>query len=267
MGWNFCIATESDREQAKLLNPAESSSEDSAGFNTGIHSLSRQFSYALFREDGLLQKGLVENELEALNPDSIDDPEHWQSRNPQQLLEIFCKVKGRLEQEQELIPVDHFLWYVDEQGKRWNGSTQITLPFGGVELKLPHNPIVKLDGGHHDPNHRWELRQYDVHIDADLLAQLNLEMERAVENCRLENGIESLDSTFSISSPGVSAIDPLVKVPTGWIPVQPVLEVLGYRVEVQSEDALSSFQADLDTAIRYCEQAIRMNAPFYWLIQ
>lgn len=267
MGWSFCIATESDRERARLLNPAESSDEDYDLFYTGINSLSRQFSYALFREDGLLQKGLVENEVEALNPDSIDNPEHWRPRNPQQLLEIFCRVKEQLEQDNEQMPVDHFLWYVDEQGKRCNGSTQITLPFGGIELKLLHSPIVKLDGGHHGSNHRWELRQYDVHVDADLLAQFNFEMERMVENYRLENGIESLDSTFSISFPGISAIDPLVAVPTGWIPVQPVLEVLGYQVEVQSVDALSSFQPDLDTAIRCCEQAICVSTPFYWLIQ
>ncbi|MBD2258294.1 hypothetical protein [Pseudanabaena sp. FACHB-2040] len=144
---------------------------------------------------------------------------------------------------------------------------QITLPFEGIELKLPHSPIVKLDGGHHNPNHRWELRQYDVHIDADLLTQFNLEGQRKVENYRMKNGIESLDSTFSISLPSVSAIDPLVEIPTEWIPVQPILEVLGYRVEVQSVNALSSFQPDLDTAIRCCEQAIRLNTPFYWLIQ
>lgn len=196
MGWNFCIATESDRERARLLNPVESSDEDYDLFNAGINSLSRQFSYGLLSEDGLFQKGLVESEVEALNPDSIDDPEHWRSRNPQQLLEIFRRVKERLEQENELMPVDHFLWYVDEKGERCNGSTTITLPFGGTELKLPHSPMVKLDGGHHDPNHRWELRQYDLRIDADLLAQFNLEIERKVENYRIENNIESPDSTW-----------------------------------------------------------------------
>ncbi|MEO0456595.1 MAG: hypothetical protein AAF152_08430 [Cyanobacteria bacterium P01_A01_bin.114] len=261
MGWNFCIATESDCEQAKLLNPLESSDEDYELFYAGINSLSRQFSYALAKEGGLLQKGLVENEIEALNSDDIDSPDHWRPRNPRQLMRIFCRAKERLKQENEQMPVDHFLWYVDEQGKRLNGSTQITLPFVGIELKLPHGSIVKLDGGHHNPNHRWELRKYDVHIDADLLAQFHLEIDRY----RVENDIELHEGAFSISMPGVSAIDPLVEVPIEWIPVQPVLEVLGYRVEVQSVDALSSFEPELDRAICCCEQAIRMNVHLYWL--
>lgn len=244
MGWNFCIATESDRERyRRLLNLVEPPDEDYDEFYAGVNSLSRQFSYALFR-DGLLQKGLDENEVEAFSPDGIDDPEQWQPRDPQQLLEIFRKVKERLGEENEQMPVDHFLWYVDEQGRRCGGSTQITLPYGGIEMKVPHPPMVKLDGGHHDLDHRWELRQYDVHIDPELLAQ--------------SKGFSFL---------GFPGINPIVEVPMEWIPVRPVLEVLSYRVEVESINSLSSFQPDLDLAIHCCEEAIRLNTSFYWLME
>ncbi|MGD1855159.1 MAG: hypothetical protein ACFB2W_13015 [Leptolyngbyaceae cyanobacterium] len=265
MGWNFCIATESDREQAKRLRTVDSADEDYELFNTSINSLSRQFSYALSKRNELLQSFFEEKEAEALNADDIEYPNHWQPRNPQQLLEIFCKVKEQLEQENGQMPVNHFLWYLDEQGNRYNGSTKITLPFQGIELKLPHDPIVKLDGGHHDPEHRWELRMYDVHIDADLLTQFQLEIERKMERYHMENDIEPSDDTLPMAFQGGSAIDPLVEVPVKWIPVQPILEVLGCQIEVQSIDSLAALQPDLDTAIYCCEQAIRLNAPLYWL--
>ncbi|HIK14177.1 MAG TPA: hypothetical protein IGS53_02575 [Leptolyngbyaceae cyanobacterium M33_DOE_097] len=249
------------------MNHDEASDEDYDQFYEAVTSLSRQFSYALLRKSGQLWKGLTENEVKALDPDEIGDPDKWQPRDPQQLLEIFCRVKERLEKENEQLPVDHFLWYIDEEGERCNGSTQITLPPGGIELKLPHDPIVKLDGGHQDVNHRWELRKYDVHIDANLLAQSNREMEREIENYCKENGIDRLNGTFSVAFSGTSRIDPLVEVPVEWIPVQPVLDVLGYRVEVESVDALSTFQADLDTAMICCKQAIRVTSPLYWLMQ
>lgn len=268
MSWSFCIATEAARNQAIQVHPAEISEED-RDFSAEITSLSSHFSYELFYENGLLQRGLSQDEVKALEPDSrgFDNPAQWRPRNPQQLLEIFSRLKNRLAQENEQMPVDHFLWYIDREGGRWNGSTQITLPFGGIELRVPHNSMVKLEGGHRDPNHRWELRQYDVHVDADLLAQYLRETEREIESYRMQSGSKfANDGSAEAFAFVTSANLPLVEVPIRWIPVQPVLDVVGYRIEVQSIDALSSFQSDLDATIRCCEQATQMNAPLYWLI-
>jgi hypothetical protein len=274
VGWNFCIAMESDRQQARLLNSVESSEEEHELFYQRTIGLSRHFSYALFNDDGELRRWLTKKESNVIFANSMDDPDSWEPSDPQQLRKIFCKIKKRLKQESEKMPVDHFLWYIDETGERWNGSTQITLPFGGITLELPQDPIVKLDGSHNDPDHRWELRQYEVRIDPDLLAQYKYHTAHEVEKYFAENSAELLNSDFdsvdnitSIAFIGTtSPIDPLVKVPIEWIPVEPVPEVLGHRVEVESIDALSLFQADLDTAIECCEEAIRLDSPFYWLI-
>lgn len=278
MGSNLCIANEIAREQAKLLYRDEDledqDSEEDDLFDDNVFSLGRLFSYALLREDGQLWKGLAKDEIEALQTDSIDDPEHWQPRNAQQLLEIFRQVKERLERENEQMPVDHLLWYVDEEGNRFNGSTKLTLPWGGIQLLAPPNPFVRLDGDRHDPEHRWELCQYNLRIDADLLDQSNRATMRNIENFLKEKGINSLDNissigseTVSISFETVSQIDSIVAEPAGWIPVQPVLDMLGWRVEVKSKDALDSFLPDLNLAIECYEEAISENTPFYWLVQ
>ncbi|MBW4622181.1 MAG: hypothetical protein KME17_22860 [Cyanosarcina radialis HA8281-LM2] len=268
MGWNLCIATECERERAKLMQSHEASDDENEDlFYEGFTSLSRQFSYGLLRDDGEFYKDLTKDELEALEPDDIECPERWQARNPQRLLEILCAVRERLERENEQMPVAHFLWYIDETGRRWNGSTQITLPFGGIELKVPHNPIVKLDGGHNNPDRRWDLCQYDVRVDANLLAQYNRELQDYCTKYAAELGIDPLNTAFSICGGSFSQIEPLVEEPVGWIPVQSVLDVLGYRVEVESEDALATFQPDLKAAIECCEQAILTGTPIYWLME
>lgn len=266
MGWNLCIAIESDRNKAKLLKQNQALNEDDDDenedeydlFYDGITSLSRQFSYALLRDYGQFRMWLSDHEVKALAPDSLDDPDCWQPRAPQQILEILCRLRKRLERENEQIPMDHFLWYIDEQGRRGNGSTRITLPFGGIQLKVPHDPIVKLDGGHHDPDHRWDLRKYDVRVDANLLAQLNCESE----GISIKDGNNVQISTYYSY---VSRIDPLVEEFVGWIPVQPVIEILSYRIEVESVTALTMFEPELDRAIEYCEQAICTGSPIYWL--
>lgn len=281
MGWNLCIATENDRNKAKLLKQNQALNDDDYDdddededdededeydlFYEGITSLSRHFSYALLRDHGQFRKWLSDHEVQALEPNSLDDPDRWQPRDPQQILEILCRLRKRLERENEQMPVDHFLWYVDEQGRRWKGATQITLPFGGIQLKVPNDPIVKLDGGHHDPDHRWELRKYDVRVDANLLAQLN----RESEDIRTKHGdnVQIANDAYVSRISYVSRIDPLVNEPVGWIPVQPVIEVLGYRVEVKSENALARFQPDLNSAIECCEQAICTGSPIYWLME
>lgn len=239
MGWNLCIAIERDHKSAT--------------------SLSRHFSYQLLRDYGELRKWLTEREVEDLQPNSVDDIDHCPSRDPRYFLEILFRVRERLEQESEQMPVDHFLWFVDEKGKRWNGSTTIRLPFGGIELKVPHSPMVKLDGGHHNPEHRNELCHYNLRVDPDLLAQLMREWEKI----RVEHGFA--DGVYAAGGSFGPRTNPLVEEYIGWIPAQPILNVLGYQVEVQSVDALSSLRPDLDEAIECCEQAIHAGQPLYWL--
>jgi hypothetical protein len=263
MGWNLCIAAERDRERALALDQLgdRTPEDDCEAFDQGLTSLDRHFSYELLRDYGQLRKHLTPEEVEALEPDHIDSPDRWQARDPDRLLAILRGVRERLDRENDLLPLDHFLWFVDEEGKRWNGSTQITLPFGGIELKVPHGPIVKLDGGHRDPKHRNELREYEVRVDPDLLAQFN----REVEQYEMEHSLEG--ESFTFFGPFGPRTEPLVEKPKGWVPVQPVLDVLGCRVEVETVDAQSALRPDLDRAIERIEQAKQSGSPLYWLMQ
>ena len=179
MGWNLCIATEGDRKRAIALNQQSelTNSDNFAALEERIVSLSRHFTYELLHDGGQLWKYLTPEEVNLLTPDYIGEPVRWQPRDPEQLLITVCKVQELLREENGQLPLNHFLWFVDNDNKRQNGSTEITLPFGGIELKVPHDPIVKLDGGHHDPEHRHELRRYKMHIDLELLAQFNCEMK------------------------------------------------------------------------------------------
>jgi hypothetical protein len=239
MGWSLCVATERDPEQ--------------------VTGLSRVFSYALRRESGCLRAFIDEQDADLLRSDAFDAPETWQERDASAIRAVLERVRTRLREDNERLPVDHFLWVVDEDGKRWGGGTQITIPFGGLTLVYPHEPIIKLDGGHGDVHHRCELRRYRVRVDPVKLEELNALLTRQVT----ELGHKEDESyTVSIFNPG---IDPLVDEPDGWLRVAPVLEVLGHRVAVQSEDALAMFEPDLNTAIACCDRAMSEGLPLFWL--
>ena len=49
------------------------------------------------------------------------------------------------------------------------------------------------------------------------------------------------------------------------MPVEPVLNILGHRIEVTSMDALASYEPDLTAAIDCCMQARREGLPLFWL--
>lgn len=241
MGWSLCIATRRDAEDVTWL--------------------SRGFSYELLRDEGCLRAFIAEDEVRRLSPDSIDEPAGWRERDPGQIGGILARVLARLREENEHLPVHHFLWFVDEEGRRWGGGTQITIPFGGIELAYPHDPIVKLDGGHGDPRHRLELRRYRVRVDPVKLEQFNAEVLRRAPELGLQDGEYTAYGPF-----GSPSVDPLVEEPEGWVPAGPVLDVLGERVEVQSEDALAMLEPDLAEAIACCERARAEKLPLFWLM-
>jgi hypothetical protein len=140
---------------------------------------------------------------------------------------------------------------VDEDGKRWGGSTQTTIPFGGIEYAYPHGQIIKLDGGHGDLEHRNELKRFNVRIDPNLLERFQAQMQRHAERLGIKEG----ESFTVYGGFGEPMIDPMVEEPDGWIPAGPVLHILGDRIEVQSEDALAMLGPDLDQAIEFCDRA------------
>lgn len=262
MGWNLCLATEKDRVSAchlESLGP-DASDRDYELASRSTVSLSRPFSYGLCR-DGALREWLTAEELDFLWLDDIDEPSSWQQKEPAAFLAILRKVRARLHEESSNMPVDHFLFFVDEVGKRWGGATRITLPFGGIEWKFPHEPMLKLDGGHHDPSHRNELRVYDVRIDPELLEQSQRELEEQLK----AQSSDSQSGRLIYGNYG-SRTNPIVEEPTGWLPVQPMLDVLGCQVEVRSTDALSLFSSDINRAVAYCEQCIEEKNPLYLLM-
>lgn len=246
MGWNICLAANSNHLKISYLESLgdSASEEDYELAHQEIISLSRSFSYELFRDDGPLRKCLTDSDIALLDLYDIEDSAGWQCQDPESLLAFFYKLKERLTQENAQMPVDHFLFLVDETGKHWGGATIITLPFNDVELKAPHEPMMKLDGGHRNLAHRSELRMYDVRIDPELLTQHDHEMKK------LLNKQNITDSQNGLIVYGNSVkTNPIVEEPTGWFPVKPVLNVLGCRVDVASTDALSSLGSDLSTKL------------------
>lgn len=137
--------------------------------------------------------------------------------------------------------------YRSRSESRSRGHGQITIPFGGIELVYPHDPIVKLDGGHGDPLHRLELQTFRVRIDPVRLGRYTEQLLRRVAEQGLTAGTYVIDGP-----PGGPVIDPLVEEPDGWIPAEPVLDVLGHRVEVRSQDAVAMLEPDLAEAIACC---------------
>jgi hypothetical protein len=239
MGWSICMATERDPEKVTWL--------------------SRSFSYQLLEEYGCLRAFITEQDVERLWMASFYSPAEWEERDAESIREILERVLLRLRVENERLPIDHFLSFVDEEGKQWNASTQITIPFGGIELTYPHDPIIKLDGSHGEIDHRHELRRYRVRVDPVKLEAFMARILGRVEESGLEGNV-TLEGPLS----GYGD-DPLVEEPDGWVPVEPVLNILGQRLEVKSMDALASYGPDLTAAIDCCKQAMSEGLPLFWL--
>ena len=262
MGWNLCLATESDYIKANhlALLGENAEDEDYEIAERELIQLSQPFSCALF-DDDRLQQWLTEDDIELLVLNNIDNPTCWRRQDPEYILSIFRKVRAGLIQNNSQMPVDHFLFFIDESGRRYRGgSTSITLPFGGIELKVPHGPIMRLDGGHKDLLHRNELRMYSVHIDPKLLAQHN-----CATSLQIQKHKQSIQKEVIPYATSNQRINPLVEEPIGWLPVEPTLCVLDYKIKVSSVDAQSLFGPDLDIATRYCKQLIRVGSPIYLL--
>jgi hypothetical protein len=241
MGWSLGVATERDPEQVTWF--------------------SRHCSYELLRDHGCLRAFISDEERGWLSPDSLGEPAAWEGRDPGVIGPILARALARLREENERLPVHHFLWFVDEEGERWGGMTQIAIPFGGIELTYPHDPIVKLDGGHGDPLHRLELQTFRVRVDPVRLGRYTEQWLRRVAEQGLTGGTYVIDGP-----PGGPVIDPLVEEPDGWIPAEPVLDVLGHRVEVRSQDAVAMLEPDLAEAIACCQRAQKEGLPLFWLM-
>lgn len=241
MGWSFAIASVCDTERVTWL--------------------SQPFSYELERDCGCLGGFITPEEAAALSPDDVYNPDDWRPRDAGRIARILSRLRDRLREENDRLPVDHVLWFVDENGKRWNGSTQITPPFGGIKLRQALREVVKLDGGHGDIAHRSDLKRYRVRVDPVKLEQLTVRAQRWIVECGLgaRQGV-TLPRTFAAAD-----ADPLVEEFDCWVPVAPVLDVLGARVEVQSFDALARFGRDLDAAIKVCHRCRTEGLPLFWL--
>jgi hypothetical protein len=238
MSWSLAAATDRDPEKVTWFSG---------------------FSYELLEEDGCLRAFITEQDVERLGTDRFDSPETWVDRDADAIREILERVYRRLRAENERLPIHHYLWFVDENGKQWGGGTQITVPFGGIELTYPHDPIIKLDGYHGEIDHRHDLRRYRVRVDPAKLEEFMARILGRVE----ESGLEG-DVTLEGPLSGYGD-DPLVEDPDGWVPVEPVLSILGQCIEVKSMDALATYGPDLTAAIDYCMRAKSEGLPLYWL--
>ncbi|MEM6782418.1 MAG: hypothetical protein AAF624_01600 [Bacteroidota bacterium] len=241
-------------------DPGDAVEDLEDAYYEGLTSLSRGFSSAFYN---VLQSALTDEEADLVHHDSIETPDAWTPRDANRLLYLLQKVRAWLIENKEQIPIKHFIWYVDENGKRRNGRLFITLPFGQIGFQIPHDPIVRLVGLHDDLDHRWALRKYDIRIDPDLLDQYNREWQALLE----KHGREGPDGTFRIGFLGTSGMpkQPFIEEPAGWLPVEPVMDVLGFRIEVDSVEEHLHWLPELGKAIERCEREAQLGSPVYWL--
>jgi hypothetical protein len=89
----------------------------------------------------------------------------------------------------------------------------MTIPFDGIEMVYPHDPLIKLDGGHGDTHHRNELMRHKVRVDPVKWEQFHTRVQRDTE----ELGIKEDESYTLFGAFGERQIDPLVEELDGWI--------------------------------------------------
>jgi hypothetical protein len=210
-----------------------------------------------------LRPFLGEDAQVLLRPDSTDEPESWEPRDAGRFSAILGRVRERLAAENGRLPLLQFLWWVDGEGERWGGSTQITLPFDGIELVHPHPPVVKLDGGHGDVSHRGELRVDRVRVDPILLEKFEADWRGQISPPGLGDDPEG--PVLMLPGYPNQAAYPVVSEHEGWLRAEPVMTVLGQRIEVETLDALGRFGPDLNLAIEVCDRARDAGRPLFWL--
>lgn len=261
MGWNLCIASEKARQIALQIDHLDADAAYALGEKRDQHivDLSRHFSYNLLREGGLLYSWLSESDLATLEPDDLENPASWRARNPSSILDILARVHDRLRRENAALPVTHYLWCVDASGKRTGGHSSLTLP-PGPHKKRPKQ--IRLYGNHTDPQHRNDLKTCTIRIDPDHLKSLRTAIRREHPFLYLLSRFTPLDVTIT-HTPSVE--DPEVEEHSGWIPAEPVLNIMGYRVEVSSEDVFSRLGPDLEIVVARCAQSRDNGQPMYWL--
>ena len=106
MGWSLCIASERDRDRALALERQgdAASEEEQTILDESLIGLSRSFSYELLRGGGQLRRYLDAVQHELLEPDSLDDPRHWEARDADALVRIFRHLRERLAQDNDRMP-------------------------------------------------------------------------------------------------------------------------------------------------------------------
>ena len=135
MGWSLGIATARDPEQVTWL--------------------SRHCSYELLRDHGCLRAFITEEEAEHLSPDSLDEPAAWEQRDPSRIEPILARALARLRDENERLPVHHFLWFVDEDGKRWGARRRSPSPSAGSSWPSPTTRSSSSTAGTATPSTAW----------------------------------------------------------------------------------------------------------------
>lgn len=221
MGWNLRLRT--DQEGGDQLD------------------LSHTFTRGLPR----LTRFLVNAEQQYLSPVPEEMTQAWAAKDPQQVRKHIEWIYTCLQAEDEQLPPTHFLRYVDEQhGKR--RATQLYVPPGGIPLQVDHLPILKLEGNHHDPEHRDELQMYSVRITPESLNASRADQER-----------------WQASYGGPP---PWLEEPSGWIAARPIIEVLGYKIQVESLTWLERYEKDLTAFLSFCERAEAAGKPLFLLM-
>jgi len=204
--------------------------------------------------DGCLRAFTGWQEQDVVYGCPLDEPDVWIDQSQTDLVDVLRRVRERLHERNERLPVLHFLYPVAEDGNRLSGSTELTVPSGGIELVFPHPPMVRLDGGHCDPLHRNEIKKYRRTIDPAKLEAFRDQIEK------LRSGRRGNSAIYTFGP-----LDLTIEETDGWLPAQTVLNVLGERIEVESKDAIARFENDLATAIEFGEQAKRDGKALYWL--
>jgi hypothetical protein len=197
MGWSISYSPERDDSKVVYLD--------------------RPFSYELLKEYGCMRQFLTSDEARMFYRNGEDEdaigPETWEGGNPADFFDIFSRVREGLHSQNDNLPITHFLSYVNwgEYHDRdpLGGSTVINVPPGPRSYTYPHDPMIKLDGGHENIEHRHEIQRYSIRIDPE---KLGPEWNKRRQESAL---IHFIVGEMHVYSGAPREFDPIIEEPDG----------------------------------------------------
>ena len=220
---------------------------------------------ALLSADSEVRPYLAPALVRRLAPDWGNDPASWSARDPAALRADFEAVRASVIDHNDVLPV-RYTFPLRNGSSVGSGAI---VPFREMDYTDPSDRLARLVTEHGDPDHRGDLRVEYLSPHPDARAWVRRYRSRSTW-ARTRDAVRSRWLFLRGPIPNAMGGEPrpppphFVEESAEWLPIEPVIEVLGERVEVAREDAVSRYVPSLDLAIGFCEDAARAGRPVFW---